>query len=218
MCGMRSRFLLFAAFVVGVVGACGSSPAESPPITTTTTTTTRATASTTSSTSTTTAPPACSAAGLSPDVAPQAGLPAAVVAMRADLARAAARCDYDELARLADRGGAGVRFSFGGSTDPVAFWKKAEAEGGEPRPLRALRVLLDLPFGTVEPGASVTLYAWPRLHTVTQPSDALLNEVAATGLYSIEILRSFVAAGSGYLGYRVIIGADGDWQAFVAGD
>src|SRR5581483_11673906 len=60
-----------------------------------------------------TAPCSAAEAGLSPDVAPDASLPAAVDAMRRDLARAAATCDYGTLATLIDRDGKGVRFSFG---------------------------------------------------------------------------------------------------------
>ena len=37
-------------------------------------------------------------------------------------------------------------------------------------------------------------------------------------MYTIEQLREWRATGTGYLGYRVLITADGDWTAFVRGD
>ena len=169
-------------------------------------------------TTSTTAAAGCSAAGLDPDVRDDPALPAEVAAMRADLARAAATCDYDALAELADRGGRAVRFSWGDDRDPVAFWQAAEETGARPAPLRTLRLLLDLPAAETDDGSGHVQYVWPAAFATEHPTSAQLAEVAGTGLYDLEALERWVDEGVNYLGYRILVTASGDWTAFVAGD
>jgi hypothetical protein len=140
--------------------------------------------------------------------------------MRNDIAHAAATCDYAALAALIDRNGKSIRYTFGENTDPIAAWKAAEEspDGGEVKPLRAMALLLGLRAGKQDLGEGHVQYAWPVAHTVDSPTDEQLKEIADTGLYDMATLKSMVAGGSGYLGYRILITAEGDWTAFVAGD
>lgn len=169
-------------------------------------------------TTTTEAAASCSASDLAPDVDVDPSLPPEVATMRADLARAAAGCDYEALAELADRGGRAVRFSWGDERDPAAFWQAAEASGDDPPPLRALRVLLDLPAAASDPGNGDVQYVWPAAFASEHPTDAQLREIADAGLYDLATLQGWVDAGTNYLGYRILITSSGDWTAFVAGD
>lgn len=168
-----------------------------------------------------TAAAGCSAAGISADVAADPVLPPAVAAMRADLARAAATCDWSALALLVDRDGPAVRASFGDDRDPIGYWQRLEAATDEtgPKPMRALRTLLGLP-GTLQPGDGngPDTYVWPPAFASEEPTEAELQQVADTGLYTMDQLHEWRDFGMNYLGYRILITANGDWTAFVAGD
>ena len=205
---MARRRPVVLAVLLMVAAACGEGDDDDPSRSTTST----------AGAATTTAPVTCSAAGLSPDLSTDATLPAPVATMRADLARAAVACDYDALAALVDRDGTSVRYSFGEGDDPVGAWRDAEQSGDEPAPLLALRLLLALPHGVGENEGAPTLYQWPAAFATEHPTDAQLREIAETGLYDLETLEQWVAAGTNYFGYRVLISETGDWQAFVAGD
>jgi hypothetical protein len=73
----------------------------------------------------------CSAAGMSAELAEQAGLPAPVAEMRRAIAEAAAACDYEALEGLALSDGT-FTYSFGGGERPAAFWRDGEARGRSP--------------------------------------------------------------------------------------
>ncbi len=162
---------------------------------------------------------ACSASRLPPQVAEQAGLPAAVAQMRADLAAAAVACDYELLATtLADRHGTGVQYTFGAPGDPAAQWREAEEGGHGLPPMFALRTVLGLSHGVLRLDNGHVLYEWPAAFASEHPTDAQLTEIADSGLYPLRTLREWADTGNGYLGYRVVIGDTGDWMAFVAGD
>jgi len=214
------RSTLGAFAMLGAI-SCGDAGDGSTAATTTAATTTSAPATTTVPTTTvspttTTAP--CSATGLSPIVDAQSGLPVVVATMRADLARAAATCDWTALAALADRNGAGVRFSFGGPGDPIAYWRRIEMSGERPAPMRALRALLGLPFATQDLSPTSVQYLWPAAHVANPPSAAQLQGIADTGLYPLATLQEWVRTGNNYLGYRLAVTASGDWTFFLAGD
>lgn len=192
-----------------LLASCGSSA----PVASRTTTTALASTSTS-----TTAAGHCSAAGLSSTLPAEAALPAPVSAMRSALARAAVSCDWAGLASLVDRNGRGLRFSFGAETDPVAYWKAEEERPGAVSPMRALRLLLGLhPAAQAIPGGAVS-YTWPAAFASEHPTQAELQEVASTGLYTMATLNGWVQGGSNYLGYRVTIMDSGDWTLFVSGD
>ena len=70
-----------------------------------------------------------------------------------------------------------------------------------------------MPYTRNESGS----YAWPTAYQES-PSDADWQALVDAGLYTQEQIDSDEAGGTGYLGYRTAITADGDWQFFVAGD
>lgn len=209
----RLRWMvLLATAAVGLgSAACGSSSAPGSAGTSSTRTTP-------APTTVTTGVVGCSAAGQSRTLRADPGLPAAVATMRSDLARAAASCDWAALSVLADRNGRGLRFSFGAETDPVAYWKAEEQRSGAVPPMKALRLLLGLPHARQTAPDGTTSYIWPAAFASEHPTQAELEEVAGTGLYSMSTLNGWVQGGNNYLGYRVIITGTGDWTLFVAGD
>jgi hypothetical protein len=79
--------------------------------------------------------------------------------------------------------------------------------------MRALTAILSLPYTRNESGS----YAWPTAYQES-PSETDWRALVDAGLYTEEQVEQMKAGGTGYLGYRTAITADGDWQFFVAGD
>lgn len=183
--------------------------------TATTTPTTTTTTAPPTTTSTTTAVAACSAGELPPEPVPRPDLPSPVDKLRRALIAAAVSCDYEALSARATSGGGPFTFSYGDSTDPAGFWRRAEAEGE--RPLWHLVQVLQLSSDIVERSApEADIHVWPSV--AAKESDAGWSEVADAGLFTDAELDAMREGGSGYLGYRVGITAEGDWLFFVAGD
>ena len=162
----------------------------------------------------------CSASSLPPG-RPVAGLPGEVASMRLRLIAAARRCDYATLTRLSNEVGRGLGYSYGGDHSAARFWRTLERNGPGPRPLRALVKVLAMPFATVraDGGAAspnnARFYVWPSAHRL-QPSEGDWRALGT--LYPRAQIERMRRGGSGYLGYRVGITRNGDWQFFVAGD
>jgi hypothetical protein len=132
-------------------------------------------------------------------------VPAAVLAKREEILRAADARDYDGLARLADP--TEFNYSFGGDTSgPAAYWRQRAAEGEDP--LAALERILELPY-TLNAG----IYVWPFAYDKT--GEQLTD-------YERRLLGDLLPGGTigdtGYLGWRAGIRPDGRWVFFVAGD
>jgi len=203
----------FGALLLALAG-CGSDDSEdaapSEPVTVTKTVT---------STETVTEPTEpeveCSAAGLRV-VLPEQDLPPAVADVRQRVFDAAVACDYETLEEVALEEGEGFTYSYGGDESAAAFWREREEAAEEepgPKPMRALAAILALPFTRNETGS----YAWPTAYRES-PAAADWQAIVDAGLYTQEQVDSMKSGGSGYLGYRTAITADGDWQFFVAGD
>jgi hypothetical protein len=172
----------------------------------------------TAPTSATTAPTAaCSASGLAAEPAPQAGLPPPVAEMRASIVSAAVACDFDALEELARQGPGEFSFTFGGATDPSDYWRDAEAAGDEP--LRILVQILDLGGGARDfLGQGEIQHYWPAAFGYDSWTDIPpADREALLAVYEESQLEDMALIGS-YLGHRVGITAEGDWQFFVAGD
>jgi hypothetical protein len=155
----------------------------------------------------------CSTAGLRLTL-PDQDLPPAVADVRKRIFGAAVACDYDTLEQIALEKGEGFTFSYGGGDSAADYWRMLEESStAEPKPMRTLATILTMPYTRNESGS----YAWPTAYNET-PADADWQALVVAGLYAQEQIDSMKASGTGYLGYRTAITADGDWQFFVAGD
>lgn len=155
----------------------------------------------------------CSADAGASMATPQPELPDPVAAMRQSIVAAAARCDYEELARLAQADGQ-FTYSFGGGEDPAGYWRRTESDG---EPVMAILVeLLERPFATRTADGS-TQYLWPSAYVYESWAGVPKEDrEALRPLYGDEDFRRFEQFGS-YAGYRVGISGD-DWLFFVGGD
>ena len=203
---MRLTLALFAALALAGCGTDADEAAAPEPVTVTVTET---------KTETETAAPepetACSTSGQRTVLLVQ-DLPDAVADVRDDVFNAAMACDYDELERIALERGEGFTFSYGGGTSAAAYWRELEQSGTE-QPMRDLVAILNLPYTRNETGS----YAWPTAYDES-PSEADWQALVDAGLHTQEEVDLMKEQGTGYLGYRTAITADGDWQFFVAGD
>jgi hypothetical protein len=158
-------------------------------------------------------PPPCSTSGLRLTL-PEQDLPAAVADVRKRVFDAAIACDYDTLEEIALEKGAGFTFSYGSGEDASEYWRGLEEDSSEqPEPMRALATILTLPFTRNESGS----YAWPTAYNES-PTEDDWQALVDAGLYDAEVIDQMQEQGTGYLGYRTAITADGDWQFFTAGD
>jgi hypothetical protein len=156
----------------------------------------------------------CSATGAVATPLPEQDLPEPVAEVRQRIFDAALACDYEALEAIALEKGEGFTFSYGGGTDASDYWRDVEEAGTEtPLPMRALATILTMPFTRNEAGS----YAWPTAYSES-PTDEAWRALVVSGLYTQEEVDAMRAGGTGYLGYRTAITADGDWQFFVAGD
>jgi len=153
----------------------------------------------------------CSTAGLRQTL-PEQSLPPEVDEVRKRVFAATVACDYETLEQIALEEGAGFTFSYGGGTSAAEHWRMLEESGAE-EPMRILATILTLPYTRNESGS----YAWPTAYQES-PSEADWQALVDAGISTQEEVDSMKAGGSGYLGYRTAITADGDWQFFVAGD
>jgi len=157
----------------------------------------------------------CSTAGVRV-LLPDQDLPPVVADVRRRVFNAAVACDYEALEEVALEEGEGFTYSYGADESAAAFWRDREEAGEEepgPKPMRALAAILAMPFTRNETGS----YAWPTAYQES-PADADWQAIVDAGLYTQAQVDSMKSGGSGYLGYRTAITADGDWQFFVAGD
>jgi len=154
----------------------------------------------------------CSTAGLRLTL-PEQELPQAVADVRERVFAAVVACDYDTLEQIALEQGEGFTFSYGAGPDDSAaeHWRELEESGEEP--MRVLATILTMPYTRNESGS----YAWPTAYSEA-PTDEAWQALVDAGLYTQEEIDGMRSGGTGYLGYRTAITADGDWQFFVAGD
>ncbi len=136
---------------------------------------------------------------------PPAGLPPAVAETHAALLAATRTGDYERLRPLIP---AEFSYTFGLPPEggPIAYWQQVEEQSDE-RPIRILRRILRMPYTLVR-GTYVWPFAYDRL-----PEELTAHERALLGDFADDF-----GAGSGYLGWRAGIEADGTWRFFIAGD
>jgi hypothetical protein len=144
------------------------------------------------------------------ETATEGGLPPAVEATRAALLAAAESGDYEQLRPHIPA--SGFEYTFGGPVEggPIGYWQELERTTDE-RPLETLATVLELPY-TLSHG----IYVWPFAYSLTSAGD--LTKYEKTLLAPLGNLERLFAPGTGYLGWRAGIDADGSWVFFVAGD
>jgi hypothetical protein len=150
----------------------------------------------------------CSATGMSTRL-PAQKLPKAVATMRQRIVNLAVACDYAGLQRLGNQGQR-LGFSYGRETSAAAYWKNLEGRHGYP--LATLVRILRLPVTRNE----ARWYAWPSAYAA-HPTARDWNLLVSSGVLTQKQAAAERAQGS-YLGYRLAIRPDGDWQFFIAGD
>ena len=140
------------------------------------------------------------------------GVPEDVLATVVSIIDAAQVCDYDLLEAYA---GDEFTASFGGG-DASELWTMQEERGD--KPMYWLVSILSLPHGVIETEQG-TMYVWPAAyaHDGSWETTPEADVEALRTLFSDEELQGFADFG-GYIGYRVGIGANGDWSFFAAGD
>jgi hypothetical protein len=139
------------------------------------------------------------------------GLPTAVAEKREAIYRAAVKQDYDALEALLDP--ETFSYSFGGSGDPIGYWREHEEGAESPVIGDTLPMVLHTRFGRTE-----DIYVWPSAAAKEAP-DWTKADVASMrdAGYADEDIDSFKEFG-GYTGWRAGIRADGTWIYFIAGD
>lgn len=146
----------------------------------------------------------------------QEGLPHDVGVTRQRIWQAAQARDFGALESLMPDG---FRSSFGAENGPqaaVAMLRDMEQRGEDPFGL-ILR-LLRAPYGTQQPEGGPAYYAWPRPFTVeasvwTDEDVRILRDLGATDA-DIAGYREF----GGYIGWRIGIRDDGQWEYLIRGD
>ncbi len=173
------------------------------------------TTTTTSTTTTSTEAPTCSAAGLTISSGAQPNdLPAAVSEVRSELLAAATACDFERLGSMAEADG--TSYTFGGSSDPAAYWGDLETNGETP--LADMVQLLELEPALYDVGEGNVYYVWPAVYALPDWSDATEEQrQELADLFGADQLAGWDSFG-GYVDYRVGITTDGRWAFFVAGD
>ena len=141
---------------------------------------------------------------------PELAISGRVIETREAILAAARTRDFEGLRALIPE--EGFTFSFGGETDPIAYWRRLESEGHEPVIGDILPMVLD-----TEPGFDRGVFVWPA-QAAEDPAEWDEQDIEAlTAIHTEEDVRSFQQAGL-YLGWRVGIDRDGTWVFFVAGD
>ncbi|MFC3705359.1 hypothetical protein ACFOOL_11390 [Devosia honganensis] len=144
-------------------------------------------------------------------------LPEPVRAMREQLIEATRTGDLDSLQPIIDAQDTPPNVSFGRPDDALAYLRE-QSEDEEGRQILALlRNLLEMPYAVLGAGSDSPNYVWPYL--------AVADLAALTPGQTVDAYRLVTAAQladmhgfGGWFWWRVYIGPDGDWQAFVAGD
>ncbi|MDB5507425.1 MAG: hypothetical protein JWR75_2063 [Devosia sp.] len=145
-------------------------------------------------------------------------LPAPVQETYAALVAAAQSGDMASLGNLFDAQPSQPRVSFGDTEDTVDYLKNESADGDGLETLAILASLLDSEFAALDAGDGSVLYVWPSL--------AVFDDLSALdATHRVEGIRIMgyqpflgMAEYGGWLYWRLYLSAEGEVQAFIAGD
>jgi hypothetical protein len=139
-----------------------------------------------------------------------AQLPPPVAETRQAILDAAQAFDWEALRALIPE--QGFTFSFGGDTDPVAYWQRLESRAHVP----VIGDILPMVLST-EPALRRGVYWWPA-PAAEDPARWDEHELEILRQIHVEEdIRLFQEMGL-YTGWRVGIDRDGTWVFFVSGD
>jgi hypothetical protein len=146
-----------------------------------------------------------------------AALPEAVQETRSQLIEATRSGDIESLRAIIEAQGGAPTVSFGLPDDPVGYLREQSLDPEGRQILALLRNLLEMPYAVLGASSETPNYVWPYLALVDL--DALTPEQAVDAYRLVDPddlagMREF----GGWIYWRVYIGPDGEWQAFVAGD
>lgn len=145
-------------------------------------------------------------------------LPKPVQRKREQLIAAALSGDIEALRPIIEAQANPPTVSYGGPDDAVDYLKTYSADGQGIENLAILLDLLNAPYAVFDTDSGDPSYVWPYLAVV--PDLAALTAVEKVDAYRIlthEQFTELVELQAWYY-WRVFIGKDGEWQAFVAGD
>lgn len=156
----------------------------------------------------------CSAAGTTGAVNGTDTLPEEAAATAAFLLDAAVRCDEPLLVTAATESDTQILF---GNADPSTFFGLPEDDQQVYGVIATL--LTEVSYAAQADDSTPATFVWPRVATGDwAESDEAWQEVVDAGLLTQAEADEQRAAGSGYLGWRIGITGDGDWQFLTAGD
>lgn len=144
-------------------------------------------------------------------------LPERVRAMRDAILRAARAGDIEEMRPVLESNELMPTVSFGGVSDPIAYWKESSGDKRGREILAILVEILQMPFVRLRAGTSNEMFVWPYLAELDLAKLTPEQEVDLYRLVKPVELKTMREFG-GYIWYRLGIGPDGTWHFFVAGD
>ncbi len=145
-------------------------------------------------------------------------LPEAVRATRDKLIAAARSGDIEQLRPIIAAQANPPQVSYGDAGDPVEYLTTYSADGGGAENLAILLDLLDAPYAVLDAGSDDPSYVWPYLAVMDNLADLTpAQKVDAYRILTPDQLQELIDLEAWYY-WRVYIGKNGEWQAFVAGD
>jgi hypothetical protein len=102
-------------------------------------------------------------------------------------------------------------------SDAIAHWRRLSADGEGRDILAILGAILEQPHAVVPAGRDIEnnrLFVWPRFAEIGEAEMTAADRAARARLVPPEVLAEMTAAGR-YAWWRLVIGADGTWHAFV---
>lgn len=166
----------------------------------------------------------CTTAAIAPAAEPKirgetdlSKLPEGVRKMREAILEAAESGDIEAMRPVLESNELMPNFSFGGSDDPIAYWKENSGDGQGREVLAAMVEILNMPYTVQGAGTDAEMYVWPYLYASDMSKLTPQEEVDLYRLMKPAEVKTMRELGA-YIWYRLGIGPDGTWHYFVAGD
>lgn len=144
-------------------------------------------------------------------------LPDRVRDMREAILEAARSGNIEKLRPVLESNELKPTVSFGGSVDPIKFWKQTSGDGRGFEIMAILIEILEMDFARTDAGTSNEMFIWPYLAEVPLGKLKPAQQVDLYRLMNhdeVKVMKEF----GDYIHYRLGIGRDGTWHFFVAGD